>query len=396
MTRLRIVLGGGFLAGYPEGGGHWAAFLQYLLGLADLGHDVWWLEWLRSSGDPGRDRELIDGFFARMTGYGLRPRCAVLLARGGDGALASAEIHGMTRRRLVEIARSADLVWDFACALPPPILGLFRRRVLVDIDPGHLQVSALTVDLSVHEHDAFLTVGGKINDPDCEVPTLGVTWQPFVPFVYLPMWTPEQAPGLDAPFTSVTQWTWEELWLGDRPLSVSKRDAYLRYIELPRRSGRAFELAANLAVDDRTGDRERLLEHGWRLVHPHAIAGSIPRYQSYLAASRAEFACPKPIHRELRTGWFSDRSACYLASGRPVLIEDTGLGELLPTGAGLLTFTSLEEAVERVAEIDGDYARHSAAARDIAADVLDSQRCLMAMLAASERRAAPSPRAKAS
>ncbi len=112
------------------------------------------------------------------------------------------------------------------------------------------------------------------------------------------------------------------------------------------------------------------------------VAGTVSGYQRYLRRSRAEFGCPKPIHRALRTGWFSDRSACYLASGRPVLIEDTGLSDHLPTGEGLLVFRDIAEAVAGVEEIDRHYARHHRAARGLAQDVSDSRRCLPAMLAA--------------
>jgi hypothetical protein len=190
-------------------------------------------------------------------------------------------------------------------------------------------------------------------------------------------------PGPDAPFASVTQWTWEALYLGERRVSVSKRDAYLEYVEMPERAGRPFELAANIAPTDTTGDRAALRRHGWRLVHPHRVARSPAAYQRYIASTRGEFACPKPIHRELRTGWFSDRSACFLASGRPVVTEDTGFSERLPTGAGLLAFDDIVGAVAAVHEVDRDFGRHARAARALAADLLDSRRCLTAMLEAS-------------
>ncbi len=125
---------------------------------------------------------------------------------------------------------------------------------------------------------------------------------------------------------------------------------------------------------DHTGDRELLRGAGWRLVHPHRVAGTLSDYQRYLRRSRAD--------RALRTGWFSDRSACYLASGRPVLIEDTGLSDHLPTGEGLLVFRDMAEAVAGVEEIDRNYPRHQRAARRLAEDVLDSRRGLTAMLAA--------------
>src|SRR5262249_12244454 len=152
--------------------------------------------------------------------------------------------------------------------------------------------------------------------------------------------------------------------------------------ELPRRVGRPFRLAANIHPEDQTGDRELLNSRGWGLVHPHEVAGSPASYRDFIRKSRAELSCAKPIYSELKTGWFSDRSACYLASGRPVLAEDTGFGDHFPTGSGLVVFQNLEEAVAGVADIDANYARHSRAAREFAEEYLDSRRCLETMLAA--------------
>jgi hypothetical protein len=379
-SRLRLVLAGG-LARYPQGGGHWACFLQYVRGLEDLGHEVFWFDVLLSRGEQAQDEALIRMFFKRLRAWGLGDHCAVLLVDKDDELdLQPERIYGVSRSRLVEIFRNADLLWNFSCGLRQPLLSLFNRRVLVDLDPGHLQVSALTWDMGINDHDVWLTAGTKLGDADCDVPGLGVTWRPFVPFVYLPMW-PLSLPGPEAPFTSVTGWTWEELWVGDHVLSVSKRDAYLAYREVPRKSERLFELAVNLDHDP-THDREMLQGHGWSVVDPHQVAGSVGSYARYIRRSRAEFGCPKPIHRALRTGWFSDRSACYLASGRPVLIEDTGVGDHLPTGQGLLVFRDVDEALAGVAEIDGNYERHRRAARSLAEEALDSRKCLSAMLAA--------------
>jgi hypothetical protein len=382
MSNIRIVLAHGALASYPEGGGHWAGYLQYLLGLADLGHDVFWLEIYARSGSAARDEAVITAFFDRMRQYGFGDRCA-LLCYEQDAVLSleSAREYGKSKQEIREIFRSADLLWNFACAVRQPLLSLFKRRVLVDGDPGHLQVSALTWDLGLKDHDLFLTAGTRLHSPGCEVPTLGLTWRPFLQFVYLPMWEEAPDPGPGAPFTSVTQWTWEELWLGDRVLSVSKRDAYLRYLDLPARSQRPIQLAANLAHDDDTGDRERLLSHGWELVDPHRVAGSPSLYQKYIRHSRAEISCPKPIYRELQTGWFSERSACFLASGRPVLAEETGLNGILPNGSGLVTFRDFDEAVAGVHDIDANYEQHKRSARELAEAFLSSRRCLTAMLA---------------
>jgi hypothetical protein len=386
MAAIRIVLAdGGSFAGYPQGGGHWSCFLQYLFGLHALGHEVFWLEVLSSSGNRVRDQRLIDVFLKRFERYGFKDRCAVLLYDQdiAELTLETARAIGMSKDRIREIARDADMLWNFACGLQQPLLSLFKRRVLIDVDPGHLQESALIRNnMGIHDHDVFLTTGTKIHDTNCQVPTLGLTWHRFMPFIYLPMWDAAPDPGDHAPFTSVTQWTWEQLWLDGRVLSVSKRDAYLGYLSLPQKTTRPFELAANIHRRDDTGDRELLLRHGWKLVDPHRVAGSPAHYQGYISRSRGEFQCPKPIHKHLRTGWFSDRSACYLATGRPVLAEDTGFSDHLPTGRGLIAFNNLEEALVGVAEIDGNYPKHMRAARELAEEYLSSEKCLPSMLSA--------------
>ena len=373
------------MAQYPQGGGHWVVRLQYLLGLRALHHDVVLLELLWSTGGRNRDDELIASFFERMNHYGLKDNCILLLFdKGSDEQdLERGHAYGKNMHDAREIIKSADLLWNDCCGIREPLLGMFRYRVLLDLDPGHLQVSALTVDLDLHSHQAFLTVGKKLHDTDCEVPTLGFKWHTFFPFVYLPMWELRPDPGQEAPFSSVTHWTWGELWLQHRVLSISKRDAYLRYVELPRRARRPFELAANIDdPEDAIGDRKLFERHNWKLVDPWEVARSPLAYQTYIARSRAEISCPKPVFKELKTGWFSDRSACYLASGRPVLAEDTGFSDYLPTGRGLLCFNDLEQAIAGVAEIDRNYPEHMRAARELAEEYFNSKKSLPAMLSA--------------
>jgi hypothetical protein len=378
---MRIVLGNGSIAQHPPGGGHWSWFLQFALGLRSLGHDVFWLELLRSTGDRERDRALIRNFFERIGAYGLAEDCSLaLLPSPFVQDLATAEIFGATATRLDDAVRTADLLWSLSCAIREPLLSRFRRSVLIDGDPGHLQVSALTCDLEIDRHDVLLTVGAKINDADCEIPKLGLPWRTFMPFVHLPMWEFAPDPGFTAPFTSVTQWTWEELPMGDRMLSASKRTAFLPYADLPRVSGRNFELAANIGPEDPAHDRERFTRGGWSLVEPHEVVATPEAYHDFIRRSRGELLCPKPVHRQLRTGWFSDRSVCYLASGRPVAAEETGFSDRIPVGRGLLAFDDLASAADAVRAIDADYAAHRRAARELACELFDARRCLAAMI----------------
>ncbi len=289
-------------------------------------------------------------FFELVRALGLADGC-ILAMVDADGA--PFQVHG---GRLDEIAGDADLIWNLACGVRDPILSMFKRRVLVDVDPGHLQVAALACDLQIDRHDAFLTVGARVGRPGCEVPTLGHRWVPFRPFVYLPSWRSASDPGSEAPFSSATHWTWELLDFGDRYVSASKRTAYLRYLELPIRAGRRFRLAVHIGPTDPSGERALLESYGWQVADPEQVMPTPGAYQEFIRASRAEFQCPKPLYRELGTGWLSDRSVAYLASGRPVLAEETGFSAAIPAGRGLIAFRDLEEVAAGVAEIDANCA----------------------------------------
>jgi hypothetical protein len=370
------------MADYPQGGGHWACFLQFFLGLADLGHDVMWLETLKL-GHQEDAEPVLDRFFRRMSEFGLADRCTVLVhAPNEPPTFSTGRTFGMDAEQARSFCRSADCLWNFAGALRYPLLGEFRRRALIDGDPGEYQVSALQVDMGLDDHEVLLTVGSRVGEPDCVTPTLGRTWHTFLPVVHLPMWPFAPDPGRSAPFTSVTHWNWGGLVHDGRLVSLSKREAYLRQIDVPRLSGRRFVLAANIHPLDDTGDRELLRSSGWDVVHPYDVAPDPNAYRCFIRGSRAEFCCTKPIYRELGTGWISDRSAAYLASGRPVLAEDTGFSSRLPVGEGLLGFTSTDEAVALVAEVDGRFQHHSRAARELAEQHLDARRQLAAMLSA--------------
>ena len=380
-----VVLANATLATYFQGGGLWAWLLQYPLGLRQLGHRVFWLEIMPSTGNAESDQLAVRNFFGRFAEYGFERDAAVAVMRNPPMQdTDQAQLFGRSTAELEAVARDADLLWNFWYALQEPFLLRFRRRAFIDVDPGHLQICAALGACKLGAHDAYLTVGLNADEKDWQVPTLGLKWRPFRPFVHLPSWNVGADPGPEAPFTSVTQWQWEELHYQNRVFSLSKREAYLRYLTLPRRTRRRFELAANIGETDPTGDRELLQRNGWSVVNPHEVAPTPDAYCNFIQNSRAEFDCPKPIHVELKTGWLSDRSIGYLASGRPVIAEDTGFTTKLSVGNGLLAFRNLDEAADAVAKVDADFARQSRAAREIAETYFDSRRCLNEMLAACE------------
>lgn len=383
--RSRIVIGSAHLAGYPEGGGHFLAYVQFLPGLKALGHDVHWLEVLYAGQGPIDAQQRAGLFMRRMRRLGLAEHVHLLIhdtARGeAPPRLETLTPVNTTRREVTRLAETADLFWNLTGAIRRDLSGLFRRRVLIDTDPGKYQLGGLEGDMGLDDHEVLFTVGGKMHDPDCRVPTLGHKWNRFRPILYLPWWPVAPEPAAEAPWSSVTQWPWgKEYWYEGERIVGSKREGYLAHIELPKLTGRRLQLAANIHPGDRTGDRERLQEHGWSVVHPHRVAGNPWAYARYIRRSRGEILVPQPIYRAMRTGWFSDRSVCYLASGRPVVAGDTGFSDYLPTGAGLIGFNSVEQAAEGIRQIEGDYATHARAARELAEAELDGTRTLAAML----------------
>lgn len=381
---MQIVLGNSNVGGYAEGGGLWSWFLQYPMAFRAAGHRILWLELLKSSGNRDQDLRLLRAFFDRLARYDLSNDCVVLLFKQSldSQPLEAAEVFDPGGNQLAHWIADADVLLNFACAIRQPLLSRFKRCALLDGDPGHLQVSALTWDMNIQDHHALLTVGARINAPGSEIPTLGLRWHTYEQMIYLPAWQVKAPPGRDAPFSSITEWKWEELHYKQKVLSVSKRDAYLKYVRLPRLVGRAMELAANIGSADPAGDTRLLLEHGWRIADPHQVAHSPEAYREYLAASRGEFMCPKPIHVLLRTGWFSDRSLSYLATGRPVIAEETGFSERIPTGSGLLSFSSLDTAAAAISEVDANYPRHCIAAREIAEAYFDWRKTVDTILSA--------------
>jgi glycosyltransferase involved in cell wall biosynthesis len=385
-SKVRIVIATGSLTQFPEGGGVWAWILQYVNGLRALGHEVFLIDRFNRSGHAREDELRISVLQERMTRLGLCGRWAVLAADQGKTvrSLHDLVVHGVSENTLRKEIRDADLLWNFARTLGPALLDNFKRTVLLDGDPGVLQVSALHWDMQLDRHDVVFTAASKINDADCAVPKLGLNWRPFLPPIYLPAWQSSPDPDEDAPVTSVTQWNWgEEFALGDRVFSDSKRQAYLRYIDLPRLCRASFTLAAHFYPNDRTGEIDLLRSRGWNVVDPHQVAGDPESYGDFIRSSRCELGCAKPIFVDLKTGWFSERSATYLACGRPVLAENTGFPDHIETGRGLLAFSNVAEAASAVESLMANYSMHRKAARELAATYFSSDRVLAEMVEAS-------------
>lgn len=368
--RLRILLSG-MLASTPgQGGASWAV-LQYLLGLRRLGHEVMFVEPLAEG--PGRARSIA--YFTAVTDrFGLAGATALL--DPGTGATV-----GTRRAQLDAFARGADLLLNISGTLvDQELLDAVPVRTFVDLDPAFTQLwcEAEGIDMGFDRHNRFVTIGGRIGSDGCNVPTCGRDWITTLQPVLLASWPVAGAIEHDA-LTTVGHWRAYGSIEHEGVHYGQKAHALRPLLALPRESGARFELALGIHPDEEQ-DLLALDVHGWKLLDPAQVAHSPDAYADFVRGSWAEFALAKSGYAASSCGWFSDRSICYLASGRPVLALDTGFSADLPTGDGLLAFSTLEEAAAGVDALRSDYERHRRAARELAEDRFDSDRVLSRLL----------------
>jgi hypothetical protein len=380
LMRERIVIGGS-LAQKPGYGGHTWVFLQYLLGFRRLGWDVLLLDRLqpelfrdRTGSTCAPDQSVNARYVADVAErFGLRDRLVLLPDPGQEAG-------DRTRRAVLEFVGSAALLLNvMGFITDPEVLAQAQRRVFLDIDPGYGQMWA---ELGLHDafagYDDFVTIGENIGCDGCEIPTRGLPWITTPQPVVLDQWP--MADAHDGAFTSVGSWRgrYGTVSYGGRTYGHRVHE-FRRFVELPRLTGRSFELA--LAIDDaETADLDLLRRNDWRLVDPAVVAASPDAYRHYVQRSAAELMVAKNMYVAARSGWMSDRSICYLASGKPVVAQDTGLDGRYEPGAGLLTFSDLDEASAAVDEVCGRYASHARAARALAEEHFDSDKVLGRLL----------------
>ncbi len=270
-------------------------------------------------------------------------------------------------------AVEADLLLNFEYFAPSHLVDRFRRSALVDIDPGLLQIWVSSGHTPLARHDLNFTIGETVGQPGARFPDLGRAWHYTPPCVALDWWpVRESAP--DAPFTSVSHWESDRDYIqdGDGYYANSKKAGFLPFWDLPRRTEIPLELALCLAESERP-DREGLRAAGWRVSDPRSVAATPWAYQAFIQNSRGEFGWVKPSCVRLQNAWISDRTLCYLASGKPAVVQHTGPSRYLPETAGLFRFHNIDEAARCLELVAADYARQSKLARALAEDHFDAR-----------------------
>jgi hypothetical protein len=383
--RLRIIVAGG-MGAMPFAGVVWQV-LQYLEGFRRLGHEVLYLEdTQRWPYDPVADSVSDDASAAIAYVSRLMPRCGLQEAWAYRDVAQDGRLHGISEAELERWLTEADLLVNISGVmvlreehLRVPV------RVYLETDPVLPQIEVaqgrqFTIDfLDAHTH--HFTYGENFGAADCEVPIERYSYHPTRPPVILDWWeTPGPPPGLDGrAFTTIANWrqtSKDVVWQG-RQLRWSKDVEFQRVLELPQHVTAPLELA--LALDDEAVE-SRLRDCGWRVRPAEPLSKDIDTYREYIRDSAGEFSVAKEQYALLRTGWFSDRTACYLAAGRPAVVQDTGFACALPTGQGLLAFQTLEDARHALEVVCSDYGRHAAAARAIAQDHLRAESVLGRLL----------------
>jgi hypothetical protein len=359
--------------GYPTGGGHLWVYLNWALGLHALGCRVIWMETVFPDLPPHEVRPYVDVLKSRLERYGLA-ECVALCSVTGE-PLPREVVEGCLD---LDAAAEADLLLDLEYLIATELVGRFRRSALVDIDPGLLQVWISKGLINLARHDVYFTIGETVGQPGSRIPDVGLQWHYTPPCVALDWWPPRRAAG-DAPFTTVSHWhmdEWEED--ADGLYSNDKRTGFLPFLDLPRRTDQTLELA--LRLDEDHVEQAALEERGWRVRQACEIAPTPWDYQRYIQNSVGEFSCVKPSCVRLQNAWISDRTICYLASGKPAVVQHTGPSRFLPDSAGLFRFCDMGEAVRCLETVAGDYERQCALARALAEEYFDAQKAVGSVL----------------
>jgi len=388
MKRKKIIVLG-FMGGMPIAGVIWQ-HIHYIVGLQRLGHEVYYVEdTLNYPYDPVAFNVSDDYSYAaqtigRLAGeHGFQGRWAYC-ARFKDPF----ESAGMSLAELKTLYKEADCALNICGSHDMnDDLRSIRHLIYVESDPGVEQIKidqgeSATIDY-LKEHRHLFTFGENIGTPAFAVPTHGFHWLPTRQPVVTDLWCPTaEAPMPDpaALFTTICNWSTsgkKDIVWRDSNYLWSKSLEFLRFVEAPKRSGEPFEMASDIKKEEERGLFEK---NDWRLVLPHDLSVDWNGYRDYITNSKGEFTCAKDQYIRLNTGWFSDRTACYLASGRPVITQETGFTAHYGGKEGLLSFSTMEEIVDAVASIRADYKKHSRAALAIAKEVFEAEKVLASLM----------------
>jgi hypothetical protein len=375
MKRPKVIVSGALAHKHGQGGEAWVR-LSWVLGFRRLGYEVLFLEQMDRAPHP----EALGYFETVIAQFGLSDSAALI---NNDGTVFA----GVPLRRIAEVAREAEALINISGHLTfEPIMERVQPRVYLDIDPGFTQFwhAAGIAGARLEHHDLFFTIGANIGRDDCEIPTGGVVWRQTRPPVVLEEWPfiRSASPGLGAPlrFTTVANWrgSFGAVQFAGKTYGLKVHE-FRKVIELPRRSTAQFEIALQIYPGDGK-DLHSLIENGWCIVDPALAAATPDSFRQYVQHSGAEFSVAQGVYVGSSSGWFSDRTVRYLASGKPALVQDTGFKAHIPCGEGLLAFRTLDEAIAGSEQVAARYGQHCRSARELAEEYFDSDKVIRKLM----------------
>jgi len=381
---MPLVVVSGALANKPGNGGAAWTRLSWTLGFRQLGWQVFFLEQIGcstcvdSAGAPSsfENSANLDWFQQVIREFDLADSAALVYEAGS-------RTWGVNYSDLIALAESADLLVNVTGHLTlEPLFGRFRRKAYVDLDPGFTQIwqANATAALGLERHDTFFTVGANIGSHDCSIPTGGISWRPIRQPIVLDAW-PVSNVGPPERFTTVASWRGPYGPLEHQGVTLGlKAHEFRKFVHLPELAPGTFELALDIHPADEK-DLALLDQHQWRVVDPQLVAGTPDLFRRYVQTSGAECSVAQGVYVDTNSGWFSDRTVRYLASGKPALVQDTGFTRELSSGMGLIAFSTLDQAVAGAEHILRNYTEHCRAARVIAEEHFSAATVLGGLLA---------------
>lgn len=393
MKKLRIIVGG-YLGLMPFGGLTWH-YAQYPVGFFELGHDVFYIEdtcsypIYQKEADKWNDSSLSIEYLSKvMEFFGMSERWAYR-----DEA--SGKCFGLSEEKVQEIIRTADILVNVSCSTF--MRDEFKQipvRILLDTDPMFMQIQLVkpqkmgSGDLGMREmvkaSNYYFTFGENITAPDCLIPTDGLTWHPTRQPICLKYWNANALKATsNGALTTVMNWAAAKKLRYEGKYWGQKNVEFKKFISLPNLVPdvkMAVAVAQAAETDAASFPTEKAMAEGWQVLDPSVCAGDWISYQNFIENSLGEFSVAKETYVKARTGWFSDRSACYLASGRPVIAQETGWSKFIPTGRGVFAFDNHQNAVEAIQKVTNEWEKQSLAAREIAEEFFDSKKVLKEIL----------------
>lgn len=358
---------------YPQGGGHFWMHMNWALGFRSLGCNIIWIEKVQPEKINGDLENNINNVQSNLKKFGFENSLKIF-SENDTYLKTNPDLFNL------EEAYQSDLLLNLRYDLPSSLIKNFKKSAFIDIDPGILQLFMAKGDIQIAPHDTYFTIGETIGASGSNIPTAGITWNYTAPCVDINHWTDTSISRSSAPFTTVSHWNANEWMVEEDGSSYSndKRDGFLPYLDLPKSTEQILELAICLNGDD--GEKQLLQSKGWQIEDSWAVADTPEAYKNYIENSKGEFSCAKPHCVNMQNAWISDRTLCYLASGKPAIVQHTGQSKFLPDRAGLLRFHSFNEAVKCIEEVNAAYSEHCRLARELAEEYFNAQKVTAKLL----------------